>query len=206
MESMQFTIGAEATCTDGVCGELIRVVVDPIARAVTHVVVEPKHRSGLGKLVPLDLVESTTGGLHLRCSTADLHALEPAETTQFLPGVEGYPGYAEEEVLAWPYYGGNASVPVTFDTLPVDEVAVRRGDRVHATDGRIGHVEGLVVDAATRHVTHVLLQEGHLWGRKEVAIPIASVASVDDDGIRLTITKQEVEDLPAVADEQLHRL
>jgi hypothetical protein len=205
MESMQFTIGAEATCTDGACGEVIRVVVDPMARSVTHVVVEPKHRRGLGKLVPLDLVESTVGGLRLRCSSADLQALESAETTQFLPGMEGYPGYAEEDVLAWPYYGGNASLPVTFDTLPVDEVAVRRGDQVHATDGRIGHVEGLVVDAATRHVTHVLLQEGHLWGRKEVAVPIASVASVDD-GIRLNISKQEVADLPPVGDEPLRPL
>jgi sporulation protein YlmC with PRC-barrel domain len=205
MESMEFTIGAEATCTDGVCGKVIRVVIDPVAKAVTHVVVEPKHRSGLGKLVSLDLVESSTAdGVALRCSTADLHALESAETTQFLPGVEGYPGYGEEEVLAWPYFGGNASVPVTFDTLPVDEVAVRRGDRVQATDGRIGHVEGLVVDGETRHVTHVLLQEGHLWGRKEVAIPIAAVVSVDD-GIRLNITKQEVENLPAVGDQPLHR-
>lgn len=205
MESMQFTIGAEVTCTDGVCGEVTRVVVDPMARLVTHVVVEPKHRSGLGKLVPLDLVESTVGGLRLRCSRADFQSLESAETTQFLPGMEGYPGYAEEDVLAWPYYGGNASLPVTFDTLPVDEVAVRRGDRVHATDGHIGQVEGLVVDSGTRHVTHVLLQEGHFWGRKEVAVPIASVASVDD-GIRLNISKREVEDLPAVGDQPLRPL
>ena len=206
MESMEFTIGAEATCTDGVCGQVIRVVVDPVAKAATHIVVEPRHRSGLGKLVPLDLVESSTaGGVQLRCSAADLRALESAETTQFLPGVEGYPGYGEDDVLAWPYYGGNTSVPVTFDTLPVDEVAVRRGDRVHATDGRIGHVEGLVVDGQTRHVTHVLLQEGHLWGRKEVAVPIASVVSVGDDGIRLNITKQEVEDLPAASDQPLRR-
>ncbi len=205
MESMQFTIGAEATCTDGVCGEVIRVVVDPIAREVTHVVVEPKHRSGLGRLVPLNLVDdATAGGVRLRCSTSELSGLEPAEATQFLPGVEGYPGYAEEEVLAWPYFGGNGSMPVTFDTLPVDEIAVRRGDRVHATDGAIGHVEGLVVDAGTRHVSHVLLQQGHLWGRKEVAIPIAAVASVDD-GVRLNVSKRQVEDLPAVGDEPLRR-
>jgi sporulation protein YlmC with PRC-barrel domain len=95
-------------------------------------------------------------------------------------------------------------MPITFDTLPVDEVGVRRGDRVHATDGAIGRVEGLVVDADTRHVTHVLLQEGHLWGRKEVAIPIASVVSVDD-GIKLSITKREVEDLPAVGDGPVRR-
>ena len=46
---------------------------------------------------------------------------------------------------------------------------------VHATDGEIGKVEGLVVEPAHGHVTHVLLQEGHLWGRKEVAIPIGAV-------------------------------
>jgi len=31
----QFTIGAEVSCTDGVCGKLSRVVVDPVAREVT---------------------------------------------------------------------------------------------------------------------------------------------------------------------------
>jgi hypothetical protein len=46
-------------------------------------------------------------------------------------------------------------------------------------------------------VTHVLLQEGHLWGRKEVAIPITAVAGTSD-GIRLKIAKQEVQDLPPV--------
>ena len=44
-------------------------------------------------------------------------------------------------------------------------------------------------------MTHVLLQEGHLRGRKQVAIPVSAVASTGD-GIRLTITKQEVQDLP----------
>ena len=31
-----FTIGADASCTDGACGKMTRVVVDPIARAITH--------------------------------------------------------------------------------------------------------------------------------------------------------------------------
>ena len=45
----QFTIGAEASCTDGVCGEMTRVVIDPIAETVTHLVIEPKHRVGLDR-------------------------------------------------------------------------------------------------------------------------------------------------------------
>jgi hypothetical protein len=43
----------------------------------------------------------------------------------------------------------------------------------------------------------VLLQEGHLWGREEVAIPISAVMDFGSE-IRLNITKQNVEDLPAV--------
>jgi hypothetical protein len=56
-------------------------------------------------------------------------------------------------------------------------------------------VQGLVVDPETEHVTHVLLQEGHLWGRKQVAIPIGVVTELDD-GIGLSISKREVGQLP----------
>jgi uncharacterized protein YrrD len=69
--------------------------------------------------------------------------------------------------------------------------------RVHATDGEIGRVQRLVIDPSSRHVTHVLLQEGHLWDRKEVAIPISAMAS-SSGGIVLAIDKQHVQDLPPV--------
>ncbi len=217
-EMTQFTIGADASCTDGICGEVIRVVVDPVARAVTHLVVEPKGRLGLGRLVPLDLVEATDGQVRLGCTTAEFDKLGLAEETEFLPGTSGYAAYGPGQVFAWPYYplgdgtdavggmgvdagrslgGGNVSQTVTYDKLPLGEVAVRRGQHVHATDGDIGQVQGLVIDSSDQHVTHVLLQEGHLWGRKEVAIPISAVTGVQD-GIQLSITRQEVQDLPPV--------
>jgi len=44
-------------------------------------------------------------------------------------------------------------------------------------------------------VTRVLLQEGHLRGRKEVAIPVSAVTKVEN-GIWLNLTKKQVEDLP----------
>ena len=58
-------------------------------------------------------------------------------------------------------------------------------------------MHGLAVDAASHRVSHVLLAEGHLWGRKEVAIPISAVVDVQD-GIKLQISKKEVADLPPV--------
>ncbi len=66
-----FTIGSDASCTDGVCGKVTRVVVDPVARAVTHLVIEPKHRYDPGRLVPLDLIDAATGQVRLRCTLAD---------------------------------------------------------------------------------------------------------------------------------------
>jgi PRC-barrel domain len=75
---------------------------------------------------------------------------------------------------------------------------VRRSERAQATDGEIGQVEGLVIDPGNHHVAHVLLQEGHLWGRKQVAIPIGAVTR-GDGGIRLNITKRQVQELPPVS-------
>lgn len=212
MEETQFIIGDEASCTDGVCGDVTRVVVDPVARAVTHLVIEPKHRSGLGRLVPLGLLDTTGEDVRLQCSMEAFEQLDAAEETQFLPGSNGgYGGYAPGQMLSWPYYSmgnfgmggsgglglGNAFQPVVYDTVPVGEVTVRRNEQVRATDGDIGRVQGLIIDPSNHQVTHVLLQEGHLWGKKDVAIPMNAVTGVDD-GIRLGLTKQEVQDLPPV--------
>ncbi len=75
------------------------------------------------------------------------------------------------------------------------ETEVGPGESVHALDGEIGRVQRFVVNPDDHKVTHVLLEEGHLWGRREVAIPIGAVTRVDG-GIRLNITKKQVGDLP----------
>jgi hypothetical protein len=212
----RFTMGAEATCHDGVCGELTRVVVDPVARVLTHVVVRPRAHPGAGRLVPLDLVDATPAGVHVDCTLADFERLPPAEEVHFLSRNDGFAGYGAEQVIAWPLYGFDgggygmaggmgmaAPSPesVVTDAVPSGEVSIRRGDSVHAVDGDIGRVQGLVIDSRTHGVTHVLLQEGHLWGRKQVTIPMSDVSAMTgfDDGIRLTITKKDVADLPAIA-------
>jgi len=215
MAEETFTIGSEVSCTDGMAGELTRVVFDPVASELTHLVVEPEGRVGLARLVPIDLVDEDAGAggaagqVRLGCTVAEFAELDPAEETQFVPGTQGYEAYGPQQVLSWPYStaGGGRGVPqklldgvsetVTYDSVPVGEVEIRRGDRVHASDGAIGHVEGLVIEPSTHHVTHVLLQEGHLWGRKEVAIPISTVTGTDD-GIQLSLTKHEVGGLPPV--------
>jgi sporulation protein YlmC with PRC-barrel domain len=239
-ETTQFSIGSEVTGSDGVCGDLRRVVVDPVAKTLTHLVVEPKHGDGNGHLVPIDLVTAAGKEIELRCTLAEFAALPEAEETQFLPGAKGEWDYQQEHMLSWPYYGlgmgamggigpmggmgmmgmggmgglgmggldhmggmsaGSGPQATTSDVIPEGEVEIRRGEHVHATDGSIGRVQGLVIDPSDHHVTHVLLDEGHLWGERQVAIPISAVTDVKD-GVRLNLSKDEVRDLPPVEIDQ----
>jgi PRC-barrel domain len=116
-----------------------------------------------------------------------------------LEGSGADPDVRDQNQLQWrsvasTYLADPASV--TYDTLPTGEVAVRGGDHVHATDGAIGQIQGLVIDSGSHQVTYVLLEEGHVLGRKIVAVPFGAVTGVNQDGIQLNITKQQVKDLP----------
>ncbi len=93
--------------------------------------------------------------------------------------------------------GNGSHAIVIADRIPVGDVELRRGDHVHATDGALGRVQGVLVDTSDQHVTHVLLDEGHLLRQKRIAIPISAVTSVAD-GVRLSLAKAEVEELPPV--------
>ena len=200
-------LGSKAVCSDGYRGEVMAVVIDPAAGTATHVVVEPEGRRGLARLVPLDLVglvDVTPGQIQIRCTEAEFERLDAAEETlaeftldyevpvQLLPpGWRGAGGPTVE--------GGTIPrIPEkeTIDVIPPGEAEEHRGDHVHATDGDIGQLHALRIDPDSRQVTHVLVREGHLWARKDVAIPFGKVAGFHD-GIRLSITKQQVRDLPA---------
>lgn len=200
-------IGSEAVGSDGYRGEVLAVVVDPAARTVTHLVVEPHGRAGLARLVPLELAEladAEPGPIPLRCTEAEFMSLEPAEETlaEFVPG---YPDPVQLLPPGWRDTGGGPTadggtilrIPEkeTVDIVPPGEVEERRGDHVHASDGDVGHLRGLRIDPGSRRVTHVLVREGHVWGHQDVDIPAEMVAGFGD-GIRLSVTRQQVRDLP----------
>ena len=187
-EETEFAMGATASCVDGPGGKVSRVIIDPATETVTHLVIEPKHRFGVGRLVPLDLVETTAGDIRLRCTVEEFGALEPAQETELVDDVTGSLGLG----------GLNTPPPVPViiqDVVPLGEADVDRGEPVHALDGEIGRVQGFLVDPDDHRVTHVLLEEGHLWGRKKVSIPVSAVTGVEI-GIQLSLTKKQVEDLP----------
>jgi len=200
---LTLVLGSEAVCSDGYRGQLQAVVLGPAAGTVTHLVIEPKGRIGLARLVPLDLADAAPDGIRLRCTEAEFQDLAAAEQTlaEFVLGVE-----VPVQLLpsGWRAADGpvaeGAAIPripekETIDVIPPGEVEERQGGHVHATDGDVGQLRALRVDPANRQVTHVLIRGGHLLARKDVAIPFSSVTGFDD-GIQLSITRQQVHDLP----------
>ena len=92
---------------------------------------------------------------------------------------------------------GGGEPGIVQDVVPGGATDIERGEPVHALDGEVGRVHGCQVNPDDHRVTHVLLGEGHLWGRKDVAIPASAVTKVEN-GIWLNLTKKQVEDLPPV--------
>jgi hypothetical protein len=111
-ETTEFTIGSAVKCTDGLSGRLTCVVVDPVVCVLTHLVVEPLHRRGSSRLVPIDLVSSTLvsstlvdsmpNEIRLRCPLSQFALLDYADDILLLPFPSGRWGYGHEQLLLWP--------------------------------------------------------------------------------------------------------
>jgi sporulation protein YlmC with PRC-barrel domain len=194
----QFTIGARASCTDGDCGEVRRLIIDPATDTVTHLAIQPGHRQEDARLVPVHLAEASDDGIRLRCTLAEFDRLDHAAERDLVTGTRPGRIAGGYGMIAGPSAGAWRQTAIFEDVIPGGEDEVVPGEPVHAVDGEIGRVQGFLVNPDNDRVTHVLLQEGHLWGRKEVAIPISAVIRVDE-GIRLNLTKEQVGELPPVA-------
>jgi hypothetical protein len=106
----------------------------------------------------------------------------------------------EDAYLVWPYHIPelNTTIPITHQRIPHGELAVQRGARVEATDGHVGRVDEFLVDPVDTHITHLVLREGHLWGQKDVTIPVSHIDRIEEDTVYLKLDKHSVEALPAI--------
>jgi sporulation protein YlmC with PRC-barrel domain len=199
-----------------VYGELADIVIDPLEKRVAHLVVEPRQGDGEARLVPIQLAkvrDDEQREIELECTLDEAQKFESVHEAAYLrlgesPAEDPDWDVGVEDVLAMPYYAGldvglypgelDSHVTMYYDRVPKGEVEVRRASAVISADGHsLGEVDGFVVDA-DEHITHLVLERGHLWGRKEVTIPIGAVARIESDAVHVALSKDEVGALPAV--------
>ena len=84
------------------------------------------------------------------------------------------------------------------EQIPENELAIHRGAHVEASDGRVGQIDEFLIDSATGQITHLVLRQGHLWGKKDVTVPVSAIDHIQEDLVILNLDKAAVEQLPHV--------
>ena len=111
------------------------------------------------------------------------------------------PHYAADPqmTLLWPYrVRAQKVVADTVRQIPAGELAVRRGARVRATDGRLGQVDEFMIDPDSGHSTHLILREGLPWDRRHVDIPVSAIDRIEENVVYLNLDKKSIEALPFI--------
>jgi len=86
-----------------------------------------------------------------------------------------------------------------------DGNVVHTGEQVFATDGHVGHVGSLLEDPETGQLSYLILEKGHLGGKKEISLPVSTIERFEENTVYLKIDKQEVEARSVIPDRQ-HRV
>ena len=203
---MEIPLNAQVDCTDGVYGRSEYVLINPVSDLVTHVVVKDDSSPHTEYIVPLDFVTETIADtIRLSCSKLELEKMNPFIKTIFIEEQEpnrrfgstiGLTGMGAYYYLPYVTSTKTIQVPVEQQQIPPGELAVQRGTRVEATDGYVGKVDEFIVNPKNSHITHLVMREGHLWGKKDIIIPISALGDTRDDTVFLKIDKHEIEALP----------
>ena len=202
---LEIPMNAEVYCQDGACGHLCGVILNPITHEMTHCVLRTDALVHYEYLVPVDLVASSAGGvLLLQCSGEDVADLEPFHRTRFLRvdplDYPRIPDVMKGGFYEWPYVETQDGYALAVETeaVPAHELAVHRGATMEATDGNVGQVNEFLVNPENNHISHLVLRQGHLWGKRRVVIPISAVDRVADDTVYLTLDKKAIGELPRI--------
>ena len=213
---MRLELGGSVRCEDDLLGELADVVIDPTTKRVTHLVVQPHHDIAPARLVPIELAQDADGQeISLRCTVEEVRQLAPVREIAYLrlgefPADDPDWDVGVQDLLAMPYYepgvdpvSYGAEAGIIYDRVPKGEVEVRRASAVTSADGHhLGHVDGFVVDGD--QISHIVLERGHLWGRRDLTIPIGAVAKVETDAVTLSLSKDDVGALKGVSVRRWH--
>lgn len=209
MPTRRLQLESPVVCADGPFGELADVVVDPVGRRVTHLVVQPRHQHGLARLVPIGLAEPDAGdggAVVLRCTAGEVRGLPHVQEFEYRrverPDVAD-PGWdvGIEEVLVlptadaggfWEDVAPDEPVAVSYDRIPAGGAELRRGSPVTSKDGRlVGRLAGVELDGHGC-VTRLVVERGHLWWRRSTTVPLDAADTVDSDRVVLRLTREEL--------------
>jgi hypothetical protein len=187
------SLADQVRCADGDGGSISRVIVNPRTRKLSHLVVREPGRHGVERIVPFEFIEKHGGGtVQLHLTRAQLADLPSYEVSADIVTTAGLNTQARVQSLGYQSDVVPQHVRVTQTNVPDGAIVARRGDRVEATDRRIGSVDDLIV-GEDGTIVGLVLRQGHLWGAREVIIPITEIDHVDKSVVYLKLSKAQID-------------
>jgi uncharacterized protein YrrD len=221
---LQIEEGTDVLAADGQkVGEVDRVVLDPISKEVTHLVIEKGFLLKTEKVIPISVVGPATD--------------ETVTSWQQSDEIDAFPDLVEEEYVAatrkddlemrervpagparplYPYppfvLPGEVSGRGMFrvpdyvmhveQNIPDGTVALEAGAHVVSSDGdTLGDIERILVDPETEYATHLVISEGFLEKTRKL-VPTSWIGRLGEDTVELTLEADVIHELPEYVEEQ----
>lgn len=197
---MDIPLNVDVHCPDGRCGRSTHIIINPATEQVTHLVVKEQWPSWIERIVPVGWITATTRHIIiLNHSREEFRQLPPFNQTDFIQREVSHYAADPKLTLVWPYTVPDRQIiEDTHRLVPPEELAVRRGAKVRATDGRIGQVDEFLVDPHSGHISHLVLKEGLPWDKKQITIPISDIERIEENTVYLKLNKKSVRALPFI--------
>jgi osmotically-inducible protein OsmY/sporulation protein YlmC with PRC-barrel domain len=205
MAKFDFSIGSQVHCTDGECGRLLKVVVDPHTQRITDLVVERGFVLPVDRVLPAEVVERTRNGdVYLGITEDTLKSYPEYREVEFKEAASGVQAghYDRGDVRCW---ASAYRLACTEPVIPLikkrihvgvdaDLAVVERGTPVVNSQGTIGKVDHLLADAENGEITHLVVRKGLLMPYYPI-LPISAVRAVSDEAVSVDLTEEEIDDL-----------
>ena len=205
---MDLPINGKVYCQDKLCGYAQGVLLNPTEDIVTHIVVKESKNSHAERIVPIEMVDaSLSDDIHLKLNSTMLQNLPPLYDVEYIQTTIPHVIEAADMSLMKPIVVPERKfIEEKIYHIPEKELSVNRGTSVYSADGfAIGSVDEFLVDHVGGHVTHLVLREGHIFGQKDVFIPVTEIESIEESSIYLKLDKENIEQLPAIPVRRLLR-
>ena len=207
-------LDAKVVCTDGECGRLSHVIIDENSKKITHFAVKNSNPLASHQyLVPIEsVINGSPESIQLSCKRIEVFRMPAFTEMRFFNPItskyESLKDFSDEAVAAFntrmmcfDSSTGKDRCSMTIETelIPAGEAAVSKGASVEATDGHIGRLEEFVIDSNDENNARLVLEEGHLWHKKELTLPLSAIAHINEDRIYLNLSRKAIRLLPKVA-------
>jgi sporulation protein YlmC with PRC-barrel domain len=193
-------ISAPVECTDGPCGKSMCVIFNPVNHSLTHVVIEGDELPGAKtRILPVANVASVEQGvIKLNRTRDEVFDMAPFLVEYFVQQSASGGAFRHDAVFHSNYtIDDTAWDSYVAQEVPAGEMALYSGMEVEAADGKVGKLDELVLDSNSGEVKSLRMRRGHLWGEREITIPVGNIDLIDTRTVYLKIDKAAVEALPA---------